>query len=148
MGLMYDQSRDSRRRRVLTVIDQYTREALATEAQGSFSAQEVINRLSRSHREPTVIPVDIETEFSSCALDTLAYRKDVRLDFSRPKKPTDNAQIESFNARLRAECMNAHVFESLADAKEILTSWRSDCNNVRPHIGLGILTTKKFAELS
>jgi putative transposase len=69
------------------------------------------------------------------------------LDFSRPEKPTDNAQIESFNARLRAECLNAHVFESLEDAAETLASWRRDYNAERPHSALGMLTPKEFAEL-
>ena len=143
MDFMHDQLQDGRRLRVLTVVDQYTREALATEARGSFSAHDVIdvlNRLSRSHRKPAVIQVDNGTEFASRALDAWAYREDVRLDFSRPGKPTDNAHIESFNARLRAECLNAHVFESLEDAEETLTSWRSDYNAVRPHSALGMLT--------
>jgi putative transposase len=86
-------------------------------------------------------------EFASRALDARAYREDVRLDFSRPEKPTDNAQIESFNARLRAECLNAHVFESLEDAAQILASWRRDYNAMRPHSALGMLTPKEFAEL-
>jgi putative transposase len=138
------------RRRVLTVVDQYTREALATEARGSFSAYDVIdvlNRLSRSHRKPAVIHVDNGTEFASRALDAWAYREDVRLDFSRPGKPTDNAHIESFDARLHAECLNAHVFESLEDAEETLTSWRSDYNEARPHSALGMLTPREFADL-
>ena len=150
MDFMHDQLQDGRRLRVLTVVDQYTREALATEARGSFSAHDVIdvlNRLSRSHRKPAVIQVDNGTEFTSRALDAWAYREDVRLDFSRPGKPTDNAHIESFNARLRAECLNAHVFESLEDAEETLTSWRSDYNAVRPHGALGMLTPREFAEL-
>jgi putative transposase len=71
----------------------------------------------------------------------------VRLDFSRPGKPTHNARIESFNARLRAECLTAHVFESLEDAEETLTSWRSDHDAVRPHSALGTLTLREFAEL-
>jgi transposase InsO family protein len=78
----------------------------------------VLNRLSRSHRKPAVIQVDNGTDFASRALDAWAYREDVRLDFSRPGKPTDNAHIESFNARLRAEFLNAHVFESLEDAED------------------------------
>jgi putative transposase len=94
-----------------------------------------------------VIQVDNGTEFASRALDAWAHREDVRLDFSRPGKPTDNAHIESFNARLRAECLNAHVFESLGDAEETLTSWRSDYNTVRPHSALGMLTPREFAEL-
>ncbi len=143
MDFMHDQLRDGRRLCVLTVVDQYTREALATEARGSFSAHDVVdvrNRLSRSHRKPAVIQVDNGTEFASRALDAWAYRKDVRVDFSRPGKPTDNAHIERFNARLRAECLNAHVFESLEDAEETLTSWRSDYNGVRPHGALDMLT--------
>ncbi len=129
MLFYHEQLQDGRRLRVLAVVDQYTREALATEARGSFSAHDVIdvlNRLSRSHRMPAVIQVDSGTEFASRALDAWSYREDVRLDFSRPGKPTDNAHIESFNARLRAECLSAHVFESLEDAEEFLTSWRSD----------------------
>ncbi len=150
MDFMHDQLQDGRGIRVLTVVDQYTREALATEARGSFSAHDVIdvlNRLSRSHRKPAVIQVDNGTEFASRAMDAWAYREDVRLDFSRPGKPTDNAHIESFNARLRAERLNAHVFESLEDAEETLTSWRSDYVAVRLHSALGMLTPREFAEL-
>ena len=72
----------------------------------------------------------------------------VSLDFSRPGKPTDNAFIESFNARVRAKYLNAHVFESLEDAKNILTNWRSDYNKFRPHSALGMLTPEEFAALS
>ena len=68
-------------------------------------------------------------------------------EFIRPASPEQNAHIESFNARLRAECLNAHVFESLEDAEETLTSWRSDYNAVRPHSALGMLTPREFAEL-
>jgi transposase InsO family protein len=97
--------------------------------------------------KPAVIQVDNGTEFASRALDASAYREDVRLDFSRPGKPTDNAHIESFNAWLRAACLNAHVFESLEDAEETLTSWRSDYSAVRLHSALGMLTPREFAEL-
>jgi len=119
-------------------------------AHRSFSAHDVIgvlNRLSRFHRKPAMIQVDNGSDFTSRALDAWAYREDVRLDLSRPGKPTDNAHIESFNARLRAECLNAHVFESLVDAEETLTLWRSDYNSGRPRIALGMLTPKEFAEL-
>ncbi len=76
-----------------------------------------------------------------------AYREDVRRDFSRTGKPTENAPIESFNARLRAECLNAHVFDSLEDAEETLPSWRSDYDAVRPRSALGMLTPRKFDDL-
>jgi putative transposase len=150
MDFMHDQLQDGRRLRVLTEVDQYTRKALATEARGSFSANDVIDvltRLPRSHRKPAVIQVDNGTEFASRALDAWANRQDARLDVSCPGKPTDSAHIESFNARRRAECLNAHVFESLEDAEITLTSWRSDCNAVCPHSALGMLTHKEFAEL-
>ena len=136
-------ARDTRKAnsyQLLTVVDQYTREALATKARGSFTARgvmDVLEHLSRSHRKPQVIEVDNGTEFASRALDAWAYREGVRLDFSRPGKPTDNAYVESFNARIRAECLNAHVFESLDDADRTLTSWRREDKTVRPHSALG-----------
>ncbi len=70
------------------------------------------------------------------------------LDFSRLGKPTDKAFIESFNARVRAECLNAQVFESLEDAKNILTNWRSDYKKFHPHSALGMLTPEEFAASS
>ncbi len=69
----------------------------------------MLNRLSRFHRKPAAIQVNNGTEFASRALDAWAYREDVRLVFSRPGKPPDKAHIESFNARLRAEYLNAYV---------------------------------------
>ena len=96
MDFIHDQLKDGRRYRVLYVVDQYMREALAAEGRGSFSAHDVIdvlNRLSRSHRKPAVIQVDNGTEFASRALDAWAYREDLRLDSYRPGKPTDNAHI-------------------------------------------------------
>ena len=88
-----DQLQDGRKIRVLTIVDQHTREAMATEVRGSFHSINV--------------------------KDAWTYLEKVSLDFSRPGKPTDNAFIESFNAQVRAECLNAHVFESLEDAKGI-----------------------------
>jgi len=80
-------------------------------------------------------------------LDAWAYCEDVRLDFSRPGKPPDNAHIESLNARLRAECLKAHVFESLEEAEENLTARRSGYTAVLLHSALGMLTPREFAEL-
>ena len=70
-------------------------------------------------------------------MDLWAYRHGVVLDFSRPDKPTDNAYIEAFNARFRAECLNAHWFLGLADAAEKLEAWRRDYNEERPHGAIG-----------
>lgn len=70
-------------------------------------------------------------------LDLWAYANNVTLDFSRPGKPTDSGFIEAFNSKLRTECLNAHWFLSLADAREKLEHWRSDYNEVRPHSAIG-----------
>src|SRR5690349_2198760 len=84
-----------------------------------------------------VIRVDQGSEFVSRSLDLWAYQNNVTLDFSRPGKPTDNAFIEAFNGRLRAECLNTHWFLSVADAREKLEDWRRDYNEVRPHSAIG-----------
>lgn len=77
------------------------------------------------------------SEFVSGDLDLWACKNDVTLDVSRPGKPTDNAFIEAFNGRFRAECLNAHWFLSLAGAAEKLEAWRGDCNEQRPHRAVG-----------
>jgi putative transposase len=82
-------------------------------------------------------PTCYGTEFLSRDLDLRAYANDVTLDFSRPGNPTDNGFIEAFNSKLRAECLNAHWFLSLADAREKLETWRRDYNDVRPHSAIG-----------
>ena len=87
-------------------------------------------------------------EFVSRALDQWAYLHQVTLDFSRPGKPTDNAVVESFNGRLRDECLNAHWFLSLADARSKIEAWRRHFNESRPHTALGWLTPMEFALLA
>ncbi len=86
---------------------------------------------------PKAIRVDQGSEFVSRDLDLWAYRHGVTLDFSRPGKPTDNAFIEAFNGRFRAECLNAHWFLTLADAQEKLEAWRRYYNEDRPHGAIG-----------
>ena len=81
---------------------------------------------------PKTIRVDNGPEFISKSLDCWAYWNGVKLDFSRPGKPTDNAYIESFNGRLRQECLNEHWFTSLQDAAKILETWWRDYNENRP----------------
>jgi len=83
------------------------------------------------------IRVDQGSEFISRDLDLWAYQKGVILDFSRPGKPTDNAFIESFNGKFRAECLNAHWFMNLDDARAKMEEWRRDYNEVRPHSAIG-----------
>jgi len=79
-------------------------------------------------------------------VDLWAYQHQVRIDFSRPGKPTDNAHVESFNATLRRECLNAHWFESLQDAQARIEAWRREYNESRPHRALQDRTPKEFAK--
>ena len=87
-------------------------------------------------------------EFISKELDLWAFMRGVTLDFSRPGKPIDNAFVESFNGRLREECLNAHWFLSLADAKDKIEAWRRFYNESRPHSALGDRTPREFASLA
>jgi putative transposase len=130
---------DGRWFRTLTVLDLYTRESLALVADRSLTGVKVAATLSRvlqRRAAPEAITVDNGGEFVSRAMDAWAYAHDVRLDFIRPGKPMENAFIESFNGKLRDECLNSHVFVSIAEAQAILDAWREDYNLVRPHSSL------------
>jgi putative transposase len=96
---------------------------------------------------PLSITVDHGTEFTSKALEEWAYQRGVKLDFTHPGKPTDNSHIESFNGRLRDECLNVSQFTSLDDAREQIERWRVDYNAQRPHSSLGNLTPSEYAKL-
>lgn len=89
---------------------------------------QVMNQISFVRGCPKYIKTDNGAEFISKALDKWAYEHHVTMDFSRPGKPTDNAFIESFNGRLRQECLNAHWFLSLDDAKSKIEAWRREYN--------------------
>ena len=104
----------------------------------------VLARLALTGRIPKTIAVDNGSEFVSKALDQWAYLNGVELDFSRPGKPTDNAIIESFNARVRAECLNENWFLSLEDARKKIEAWRQDYNSVRPHGALRNRTPEEY----
>ena len=107
---------------------------------------EVLDELISKRGKPERIQVDNGTEFTSRSMDLWAYLNKVKLDFSRPGKPTDNAFIESFNGKFRAECLNENWFLSLADARDKIEQWRDDYNYYRPHSSLGDLSPVEFAE--
>jgi putative transposase len=106
---------------------------------------QAMNRALNGTPGPRYITVDHGTEFQSRALEDWAYRRGVQLDFIRPGKPVENAFIESFNGRLRDECLNVHQFTSMAEAQHIIEAWRLDYNQRRPHSSLGHLTPNEFA---
>lgn len=106
---------------------------------------EVLDRIVADRGAPKSIRVDNGPEFAGRLLDQWAYFSGVELDFSRPGKPTDNSFIESFNARVRAECLNTSWFLSMEDARQRIEAWRQDYNHDRPHSALGDLTPAAFA---
>lgn len=139
MDFMSDSLYDGRRFRVLTVVDNMTREspviAVGTSLPGT-RVVEVLERIAQTHGLPQMLQVDNGPEFVSKALDEWAHRHGVKLVFSRPGTPTDNPYIEAFNGRLRAECLDQHWFVSLDDARQTIEAWRIDYNEVRPHTAL------------
>ena len=125
---------------MLTVVDTFSRYVPVLDPRFSYRAEDVVRTLEQVCPRigyPKTIRVDQGTEFVSRDLDLWAYTKGVTLDFSRPGKPTDNAYIEAFNGRFRAECLNAHWFLTLADAAKKLEDWRKYYNEDRPHSGIG-----------
>jgi len=149
MDFVHDQLATGRAFRVLTVIDQWSRESVLMEADVALTGQRVVQALetlSARRPLPKAITVDHGTEFTSKALDEWAYRRHVTLDFIRPGKPVENALIESFNGRLRDECLNVHTFLSITHAQELIERWRRDYNERRPHGALGHLTPSEYAE--
>ena len=106
----------------------------------------VLNRLRIERRAPKALFCDNGAEFTSQIMDLWAYQNGVKIDFSRPGKPTDNAFVESFNGTLRAECLDTHWFETLAEAHEKIEAWRKEYNETRPHRALGERTPNEFAK--
>ena len=129
-----------RRFRILTILDLYSRECLGLVANFSLKADDVVavlNQLRLGGRMPRSITVDNGSEFVSKQLDGWAFSCGVKLDFIRPGKPVENAYIESFNGRLRDECLNTNVFFTIAEVRRELEQWKHDYNTVRPHRALG-----------
>ena len=106
-----------------------------------------MERLADLRGLPEVITVDNGPEFASRVMYEWAYRKGVKLNFIQPGKPIENAFAESFNGRLRDECLNTNWFLNVKHAREIIENWRKDYNTVRPHNALGGLAPQEFMEL-
>lgn len=150
LDFMSDSLASGRKIRLLPVEDVFTREGLAIEVDTSLPGARVVQVLKRLERERGALPQEIildnGPELTSKALDQWAYEHGVRLRFIDPGKPQQNGFIESFNARLRDECLNEHWFLSLADARRIVEEWRVDYNGNRPHSSLGNLTPEEYRD--
>ena len=143
LDFLSDKLADGRRFRVLALVDHFSRVSPALEAELSFPGKQVVavvERLAACGQKPKELSIDNGPEFISTALDVWAYKNSVKLCFSRPGKPTDNAYIESFNGKLRSECLDQHWFAALEEAKQALEAHRKQHNTERPHTALGYQT--------
>ncbi len=148
LDFVSDTLRDGRRFRILAVIDDCTRECLSLLVDTSISGVRVARQLDQIielRGKPCMIVSDNGTEFTSNAMFRWCRECGVSWHFIAPGKPMQNGFIESFNGRLRDECLNEHLFEGLGHARLIINTWRSDYNHNRPHTSLDGLTPVEYA---
>jgi len=148
LDFVHDRLRTNRRFRILAVGDDCTRENLTLEADFAFSGERitrVLDTIATVRGYPKTIVMDNGPEMVSLAMLRWAVDRGVRLHHIAPGKPIQNAFIESFNGRLRDECLNEHDFSTLADVRQILDSWRDRYNTKRPHKALDWRTPEEFA---
>jgi putative transposase len=149
LDFVSDTLSDGRRFRILCIVDDYSRECLATVVDTSLGGVRVVRELERLIFEralPEMVVSDNGTELTSGAVLRWATSR-VAWHYIEPGKPVQNAFIESFNSKLRDECLNEHVFTSLVEARAIIEAWRYDYNHLRPHSSLGALTPTEFVAL-
>lgn len=149
LDFIHDNLACGRNFRALNVMEAWSREALEIEVDTSITGQRVVrvlDRLVAQRGKPAVLQLDNGPELRGIALDQWAYRNGVKLDFIEPGKPTQNAKIESFNGRLRDECLNQEWFTCLEHARDVLAAWKEDYNTVRPHSALDYKTPAEWAQ--
>jgi len=148
MDFVSDVTATGRRFRIFAVVDDFTREVLTLVVDTSIGGLRVCRELAliaAVRGLPQLIVMDNGPEFTGKALDAWAYQVGVKLHFIRPGKPVENAYVESFNGKLRNECLNQHWFLDLDDARRIIEEWRIDFNEVRPHSSLDGMTPREYA---
>jgi len=148
LDFVSDAFTDGRRFRILTVVDDFTKECVALVPDTSISGLRVARELDQVvelQGMPKTIVSDNGTEFTSMAILKWVQENGIDWHYIQPGKPTQNAFIESFNGKLRDECLNETLFTSLAEASEVLESWKEDYNHQRPHSSLDYLTPNEFA---
>ena len=148
MDFVSDQLANSRRFRVLNIVDDYSRECVGQVVDVSISGQRVarlLDVLAAKRGLPRVIVCDNGPEFTGKAMFLWAQQRGVTLHFIQPGKPTQNAFVESFNGKFRDQCLNLHWFTGLDDARRVIEHWRVHYNEVRPHRSLGHQPPSVFA---
>lgn len=149
MDFVFDRTAEARVLKCLTIVDDATHEAVAIEVERAISGHgvtRVLDRLALSRGLPQVIRTDNGKEFCGKAMVTWAYKRGVQLRLIEPGKPNQNAYVESFNGRLRDECLNEHWFTSLLHARTVIETWRREYNEERPKKALGGLTPSAYAK--
>ena len=146
---VFDRTADGRVLKCLTIVDDATTEAVAVvpaRALGGMPVTRILDRLALERGLPRVLRTDNGSEFCGRAMLTWAHERGITLRLIEPGKPNQNAYIESFNGRLRDECLNEHWFTSLAHAQAVIETWRREYNDERPKKGLGGLTPAAYAK--
>ena len=149
MDFVFDRTAEGRVLKCLTVVDDATHEAVAIEPERAISGQtltRILNHLAIHRGLPQTIRTDNGKEFCGRAMLSWAHERSVKLRLIEPGKPNQNAYIESFNGRLRDECLNEHWFTSLPHAKAVIEAWRREYNEERPKKALGGLTPSAYAK--
>lgn len=149
MDFVFDRTAEGRVVKCLTIVDDATHEAVAIEVERAISGHGVVRvmeRLALSRGLPQIIRTDNGKEFCGKAMLEWAHRKGVLLRLIEPGKPNQNAYIESFNGRLRDECLNEHWFPNLLHARAVIETWRREYNEERPKKALGGMTPKAYAK--
>jgi len=149
LDFVSDQLADGRRIRILNIVDDYSRRCVGQLIATSISGQRLaryLDELSLEHALPKSIVLDNGPELTSKAMFFWSQKNNVKLHFTQPGKPTQNAFVESFNAHFRDGCLNQQWFISLNDAKQIIDQWRKHYNEIRPHSSLGYRSPLLFEQ--
>ena len=148
MDFVSDRLNNGRCLRILAVIDEVTRECICLAVDHSLTGKHVVTALNKAHlfhELPKEILSDNGPEFTSNALNAWCHERKVTHRFTDPGCPTQNGRMESFNGKLRDECLNQHLFRNLPEARHLLEMWRNDYNHARPHSALNGLTPMEYA---
>ena len=146
--VVMDRTSDGRPIRMLTIVDEYTRECLAIDVAKKLTSEDVLERLSDlfvRRGVPEHIRSDNGSEFTARCVREWLGRVGVKALYIEPGSPWENGYVESFSGKLRDECLNQHWFLSLDEARAVTEAWREDYNRVRPHGALGNWTPSEFA---
>jgi putative transposase len=147
MDFVFDRTESGQKLKIFTIVDDYTKESLWLEVGTRLSGWDlvrILEQLCLVHGKPICVRSDNGPELTSKAFNVWLLREGIKHEFIEPGKPMQNAFCESFNGRLRDECLNGNYFLDLEDAQEKIEQWRAFYNEVRPHSALGYISPRKF----